>query len=281
MIAAGIALLFASGCVAQVPAGHEYIAPGANDVRSPCPGINSLANHGFLPRSGKGLTLTDVVTGLKEGMNVGADFATGVGLLALMSPSNPLATSFDMDDLDRHNFPIEHDGSLSRADYYEGNDHSFNQSKWNQVLAYYAGQENTSIKQASLARYNRIQVQRALNPDKFIYGPRQIVLSYGETALYLQTMGKNDGTGVAPLKYVRSLFEQERLPYELGWQKPANECNLLTLGLQIEQLQLANPEALPEGLSLGEGALRDVIELLDPITGKLVNATCILLNNCD
>lgn len=48
------------------------------------------------------LTVT-VIAGLKEGLNVGADFATGVGLLALMAPSNPLATSFDMDDLDRHN----------------------------------------------------------------------------------------------------------------------------------------------------------------------------------
>lgn len=43
----------------------------------------------------------------------------------------------------------------------------------------------------------------------------------------------------------------------------------MTLGAQILQLQLANPEALPEGLSLGEGALRDVIELINPITGKL------------
>lgn len=43
----------------------------------------------------------------------------------------------------------------------------------------------------------------------------------------------------------------------------------MTLGAQITQLQLANPEALPEGLSLGEGTLRDVIELINPISGKL------------
>jgi hypothetical protein len=29
--------------------------PGA--VRSPCPGLNSLANHGFLPRDGKNISL--------------------------------------------------------------------------------------------------------------------------------------------------------------------------------------------------------------------------------
>lgn len=30
----------------SAPAGHEFQAPGAGDVRSPCPGLNSLANHG-------------------------------------------------------------------------------------------------------------------------------------------------------------------------------------------------------------------------------------------
>lgn len=35
------------------------------------------------------------------------------------------------------------------------------------------------------------------------------------------------------------------------------------------QLESANPEALPEGLALGEGTLRDVLELRNPISGKL------------
>jgi hypothetical protein len=31
---------------------HQFIAPGPNDKRGPCPGLNAAANHGFLPRSG-------------------------------------------------------------------------------------------------------------------------------------------------------------------------------------------------------------------------------------
>ena len=75
--------------------------------------------------------------------------------------------------------------------------------------------------------------------------------------------------------------EKERLPYELGWSPPTAETNLATLGAMTVQLQAANPEALPEGLTLGEGALRDVYELRDPITGLVVNATCILANDCE
>lgn len=143
--------------------------------------------------------------GLKAGLNVGADFSTSIGTLALMSNSNPLATSFNLGDLKEHNFPIEHDGSLSRADVYEGDNLHFNMGKWQQVLNYYNGMTKTSLSAASKARYHRIQVQRSLNPTKFIYGPRQLVLSYGETSLYLSTMG-DPVTGAAPLNYVNSLF---------------------------------------------------------------------------
>lgn len=32
--------------------GHEWQAPGPNDLRGVCPGLNAFANHGFLPRNG-------------------------------------------------------------------------------------------------------------------------------------------------------------------------------------------------------------------------------------
>ncbi|KAK5716062.1 hypothetical protein LTR15_009887 [Elasticomyces elasticus] len=40
----------------QVPAtgdtAHQFVAPGANDVRGPCPGLNAAANHNFLAHDG-------------------------------------------------------------------------------------------------------------------------------------------------------------------------------------------------------------------------------------
>jgi len=247
-------------------------------VRSPCPGLNSLANHGFINRDGKKLTIPALIKGFKDGLNVGADFTTAIGLMGLQSAPNPLSSTFDLDNLDQHNFPIEHDGSLSRRDAYFGDDHTFNQDTFNQVLAYYEGMEETSIPVASKARYNRIETARSEDPE-FIYGVRQLVLSTGETALYLSTMG-DPTTGVAPVKYVKSLFEKERLPYELGWTPPTGETNLPSLGAMIAKLELANPSVLAEGLSLGEGSLRDVLQLINPLTGKVANLTCALEGNC-
>lgn len=31
---------------------HAFIAPGASDLRGPCPAMNALANHGYIARNG-------------------------------------------------------------------------------------------------------------------------------------------------------------------------------------------------------------------------------------
>lgn len=247
--------------------------PGPGDVRSPCPGLNSLANHGILPHNGKGLTIPILIKALDYGMNVGADFATVIGAAGILSvPGDLLATSFDLNDIDEHNFPIEHDASLSRADYNlnDGNNYSFNQSIFNTVLAYYDGMENTSIPVAAKAKLNRVKTETARDP-KFTYTPQQFVLSYGETALYISVMGDPE-TGVAPLEYVKVFFEQERLPYAEGWRPPAKQTNLLTLGQMILELYTAAGDVLPEGLEITTNTLKLAFGGYDPITGVLAHA---------
>ncbi|CCG82228.1 Putative uncharacterized protein [Taphrina deformans PYCC 5710] len=229
-------------------------------------GLNSLANHGILPRNGKGLTLPLLNAALLEGYNVGNDFSTTIGGVGLLSSPNPLAGSFDLDNLDLHNL-IEHDSSLSRDDYYFGDNHSFNNGKWQEVLAFVKGGENFNITSAAKAKYHRLQEQTALNPT-LTYTPLQFILSYGETSLYLSVMG-DPITGVAPVSYVRSFFEQERLPYELGWTKPATQTNFLTLGAMVLKLNAANGEPVPEGLILTASTLKAAFSGLDPITGAV------------
>lgn len=150
------------------------------------------------------MTLPILLQGLSAGMNVGDDFTTAIGTAGLLSSPDPLGGSFDLNDLDEHNFPIEHDASLSRQDAYFGNDYSFNQTTFNQVLSYYAGMNTTSIPVASHAKYSRVQTESQRDPT-FTYGPREFLLSYGETALYLSVMG-DPTTGIAPVDYVEIFF---------------------------------------------------------------------------
>jgi len=124
-----VALLSVSGVVAYAPpAGHAYQAPAPGSVRScvtvsylavckkliassPCPGLNALANHGFINRNGKDLTIPNLITGLAAGMNVGADFTTAIGAAGLLSSPYPLLGSFDLNDLDQHSMLISSMGT--------------------------------------------------------------------------------------------------------------------------------------------------------------------------
>ncbi|KAK4618915.1 putative sterigmatocystin biosynthesis peroxidase stcC [Fulvia fulva] len=242
--------------------------PGAGDVRSPCPAMNSLANHGFIPPSGKGLTQPIVTKGLADALNIGPDMANFLFAGGLLSAPQLLLGSFDLNMLNRHNFPIEHDVSLSRQDTFFGNNQPFNRTIFNEVLAFYKGMENATIPVTWQAKYARVQDSQKRNPD-CTYGPRELLLSNGEAALYLSVLG-DPTSGVAPVKYIKTFFEQERLPYEEG-------C----VGNMIFRLYGASPEPLPEGLEvLTIGAYRDVIAGFNPVTSILRNATCALARPC-
>jgi hypothetical protein len=162
------------------------------------------------------MTIPHLVKGLAAGLNIGADFSTAIGGVGLFSSPNPLGGSFNLNDLDQHNFPIEHDASLSRKDAFFGDNHSFFDPFFEDVMSFFPSGQ-TNIPGAAKAIANRTDDSEQTNPE-FVYGAREFILRYGETGLYLQTMGGSDTDGIAKVEYVRSLFEQERLPYALGWR---------------------------------------------------------------
>lgn len=103
--------------------------------------------------------------------------------------------------------------------------------------------------------------------------------SYGETAIYLQTMGGSDATGVTRLEWVRELFEKERLPVDLGWRARTEPITIPSLGLMVTELFNVNPQKVPEGKKIAQDSYKDVFELLvggsevlNNITGGLAEA---------
>ncbi|KAF2032120.1 Cloroperoxidase [Setomelanomma holmii] len=233
---------------ANDPRFTDFHPPGTGDVRSPCPGLNALANHGFIHRDGHNMTIPHLIKGLAAGLNMGADFTVAIGGAGLLSSPNPLGGSFDLDDLNQHNFPIEHDASMSRQDAVLGSDQPFYAPNWNQYIGFFDGKTVTDVPTASKAKYARYQDSLAKNPS-FTYGLREVIFSYGENAIYLQSMA-DPVSGNARIDYVRSLFEQEKLPYELGWRPSAAPITLPSLGAMVVRLYAESPEPLAEGTKI-------------------------------
>jgi hypothetical protein len=192
------------------------------------------------------MTIPHLIKGLAEGMNIGADFTTAIGAAGLLSSPFPLGGSFDLDDLNMHNFPIEHDASISRQDAALGNPQPFYNPNWQQYISFFAGKTLTDIPTAAQAKFARYQDSVSKNKE-FVYGIREAVLSYGENALYLQGMA-DPISGKAKVEYVRTFFEQEKLPYAQGWRPSLAPITLASLGIMIGELSASSPEPFAEGV---------------------------------
>lgn len=143
--------------------------------------MNALANHSILPHNGKGITKPMIVDVLTKSINLSSGIATVFAAGALKTNPSPGADSFDLDQLAKHGV-IEHDVSLSRNDVAFGDNHSFDRSVWDAVMASYGEETVTSFESASKARWERVLAAKKAHEEagkggEFGYGVKEFVLS--------------------------------------------------------------------------------------------------------
>ncbi|KAK4234934.1 Chloroperoxidase [Achaetomium macrosporum] len=205
------------------PKGHEYHR-NPRDSRSPCPGLNALANHGYLPRSGLNIDLETLRYAVVAGFNLERTTQDGAFNLAIafnLSTSGNSST-FHLEDLRLHD-AIEFDGSLSRNDFYLGDNLHFNPAIWHTVATnlglYKTGPSKedkyVTVEVAAKAAAARVKAAMAANKH-FNASESQMQGSPGTTALYLTTLWDDDA-GAVPKSWIRALFEEERIPFREGY----------------------------------------------------------------
>ncbi|KAH8898238.1 Cloroperoxidase [Thozetella sp. PMI_491] len=207
--------------------GHEWKPPGPGSVRGPCPMLNTLANHGYLPRNGKNLTQDVTLDGLAEALNLDNTFVQPIFNRALTTNPEPNATWFSLENLNTHNI-LEHDASLSRVDAYFGNPQPFNQTIFDQTRSYWTDPHIINVQMAANARSARVATSKATNPT---YSMSTIgeIFSVGESAAYILVISGDNTTGTVRKSWVEYVFEHERLPFELGWRRPKNQITRIDL----------------------------------------------------
>lgn len=190
---------------------HVFNKVSAYTGRSPCPGLNVLANHGWLPRSGKEIDLTAIRSAVSGGFNYEYYmFDTAVQMVwdfHLSTTKTPNKT-FNLEDLKVHD-KIEFDGSLSRNDFYSGDDLHFDPKIWatmaHRLNLYHDEKEkHVTIESAAKARAARVKDAMAANPT-FNASALQQIGSYGTTALYLSTVWNHE-VNAAFKKDVKAFF---------------------------------------------------------------------------
>ncbi|KAJ6631323.1 Cloroperoxidase [Mycena sp. CBHHK59/15] len=228
---------------------HQWIAPKATDVRSPCPGLNTLANHGYLPRNGKNISIPMMLNAAIEGFNVGPDAVIQAAKFGLLSGDDP--TTLNLDALKLHSL-IEHDASLSRNDFALGDNLRFNETIFSTLANSNPGVDYYNATSAGHVQHDRLAISLATNPN-ITNTPKEFLIRTRESGLYLSVMG-DVLTGVAPKKFVQIFFREERMPIAEGWKRSTTTITADNLnpieGIVIDESDWA-PTQECEALVLG------------------------------
>ncbi|KZT36085.1 Cloroperoxidase [Sistotremastrum suecicum HHB10207 ss-3] len=252
---------------------HAFQPPPDGAQRGPCPGMNVLANHGFIARDG----ITDfdeIVKAQQDVFNVGWDLSVFLATLAVALDGDLVTQKLSIGGdatnrtalltsgilgfeggLNTHN-TFEADASLARNDYYtsNGDDHTFNTTLFSMMTSTVSSTSSLSsplydLTGISLYRAHRWNQSVAENPN-FYFGPKALLL-YG-AATFLYELYPSDGPGGVPDKAtIESFFgavpsadggysaQPERIPE--GWYNRKTPYTLVDVVEGILEMYLANP----------------------------------------
>ncbi|KAK5723290.1 hypothetical protein LTR15_004987 [Elasticomyces elasticus] len=208
------------------PQGHEWQPAGPFDSRSPCPGLNALANHGWLPRSGRDISYEDIQYAAANAYNFAPDTYHPAFLIAnetFKLSTTGSSLTINLRDLTKHD-AIEADGSQSRNDIYFGDNLHYDVTVFSKVAAdlklddYSDNENHVTVQSAAKALAARQVEAKRVNPT-FNASATQIQGSFGTTALYLATLWDFDAKA-APKAWVKAFFEEERIAYREGYTAP-------------------------------------------------------------
>ncbi|KAH6642311.1 putative sterigmatocystin biosynthesis peroxidase stcC [Boeremia exigua] len=175
--------------------------------------LNTLTNHGFLPRDGRNFTRDNVIKGLGDGLNFDSQLAGLMWDQAIFANPEPNATFFTLEHLNVHNV-LEHDASLSRTDAAFGNNHVFNQTVFDTSKMWWTA-ETVSAKQLANSKIYRQLVSRSEN-DNYTFSATTEEFSLGEVAAPIIAFG-DVTVGTVPRELIVYFFGKFFLDLSWSW----------------------------------------------------------------
>ncbi|KAJ7350925.1 Peroxidase, family 2-domain-containing protein [Mycena albidolilacea] len=160
-----------------------------------------LANYGYLPQSGKNISIPDMLQ-------------VALAKFGLLSEDNP--TALNLDALQPHNL-VEHDTSISRNNFAIVDNLHFNETVFSTLANANPGVDFYNATSAGQVMHDRLTDSLAWNPTT-TNTRKEFELRIRESALYLSILG-DPVTGVAPKNSVQIFFRKERLPVDEGWTR--------------------------------------------------------------
>lgn len=233
---------------------HPWQPPPKGAKRGPCPGLNTIANHGYIPRSGI-INPIELLVGTFTGLNLSPDLAgilaaiSFVGLGDLTQMKLSIGDKYGLGSGLSHHGILEGDGSVTRKDHYFGNswdaDPELVDKFINETNTY--GKGNVNVWSLAHSRYRAWESGRNNNPQ-FDFNPWRMLVAYAESGFVHEVLR---GSYLRfDEEMIKSWFLHERFPK--GWSKrivPFSTPEILAWAAII----LSAKPTIP-GWSVGKGA---------------------------
>ncbi|KAL1409305.1 hypothetical protein Q8F55_003284 [Vanrija albida] len=227
--------------------------------RGPCPGLNTVANHGYIPRNGI-VNPLDLFIGLYEGLSLSPDlcallcFAGFVWKGDLLTMTMSIGGNKDVSGkkirsapgINEHGF-LEGDASMTRGDAAIGDQVRLNTTRYNRLKHYSGagtGKFDITIKSLGQSR-KEVYDDCVKNNPKCDINPLRMVVMYAESGFGHEVFR---GSGqVLTEEILDSFFVHERFPP--GWSRRFTPVTSVEMGAWGAAVWAANP-VIP-GISLG------------------------------
>ncbi|KAF2091307.1 Cloroperoxidase [Saccharata proteae CBS 121410] len=298
----------------DVSGDHAFVPPGPTDQRGPCPGLNALANHNYLPHNGVAtidqyISATNQVFGM--GLDLGLVLAVygavmdGDGLSWSMGGPPPPGASNLLDLLTQpqgisnsHN-KYECDVSPTRGDLYEyGNDYQVQDSQFKALYAKQAGvsdeDSNYSLDLLTDFRAERFQQSIENNPYFFNAPVSGVIVqpaAYTFIYRFMANKTAESPEGILTKNVLKSFFaytgDDDNLTYTPGneripenwYKRPLNDpYDLQSLNQDTLAAALQYPQFLSIGGNTGKTNTFTGVDLAN-LTGGIYNIPTLLQGN--
>ncbi|KAJ7885440.1 oxidase-like protein [Mycena leptocephala] len=288
------ATTFDTNQLIDVTGAHAFVEAGPNDFRGPCPGLNALANHNYIPHHGV-VSVEQAILAATEVFGMGLDFATGAGVLALYGANLLDVPFFEFSiggppggtlggilgpptGLSGTHNQFESDSSPTRCDLYECGDNFSLQPDAFQGLLDLIGQNPDPSRNLEILiqhRVARLQHSKANNPY-FFYGPIEMLASNLATVLIGGAMTNHSA---ADPEGFFSYNRNERIPSS-WYRRPLDDQYLAVTHAIPDMLRMwaEYPETVLIGGNTGEVDSFVPIDITD-LTGGVYSAASLLEGN--
>ncbi|KAK0127152.1 hypothetical protein ONS96_006705 [Cadophora gregata f. sp. sojae] len=165
---------------------HKFVPPGKNDLRGPCPGLNAMANHNYIPHNGIA-TISQFIQGTYDVFGMGLDLGAFLAIYGAIfdgdltswsiggPPPAGLLGSVGLlgtpQGISGSHNKYESDASPSRPDLYQyGNDYKLIMSQFEEMFRQPQGPRGYDLMSLTPFRAKRFQQSIEQNPF-FFNGP--------------------------------------------------------------------------------------------------------------